>query len=73
MLLSPEQKAELDRFQKRKLEIRKELRQVRRQLDADIEALGWKLKLINIALVPLLLTIAALAYAQWRRRRPAAA
>jgi ABC-type uncharacterized transport system involved in gliding motility auxiliary subunit len=73
MLLSPEQKAELDRFQKRKLEIRKELRQVRRQLDADIESLGWKLKLINIALVPLLLTIAALGYAQWRRRRPAAA
>jgi ABC-type uncharacterized transport system involved in gliding motility auxiliary subunit len=73
MLLSPEQKAELDRFQKRKLEIRKELRQVRRQLDADIESLGWKLKLINIALVPLLLTLAALGYAQWRRRRPAAA
>ncbi len=73
MLLSPEQKAELDRFQKRKLEIRKELREVRRQLDADIEALGWKLKVINIALVPLLLTLGALGFAWWRRRRPAAA
>ncbi|MCE3002406.1 MAG: Gldg family protein [Xanthomonadaceae bacterium] len=72
-LLTPEQKAELDRFQKRKLEIRKELREVRRQLDADIEALGWKLKVINIALVPLLLTLGALGFAWWRRRRPAAA
>jgi ABC-type uncharacterized transport system involved in gliding motility auxiliary subunit len=73
MLLSPEQKAELERFQKRKLEIRKELREVRRQLDADIEALGWRLKLLNIALVPLLLTAGALGFAWWRRRRPAAA
>ena len=72
-LLTPEQKAELDRFQKRKLEIRKELREVRRQLDADIEALGWKLKVINIALVPLLLTLGAMGFAWWRRRRPAAA
>ena len=73
MLLSPEQKAELERFQKRKVEIRKELRQVRRQLDADIEALGWKLRLVNIALVPLLLTVAAVFFAWWRRRRPVAA
>jgi ABC-type uncharacterized transport system involved in gliding motility auxiliary subunit len=73
MLLSPEQKAELERFQKRKVEIRKELRQVRRQLDADIETLGWKLRLVNIALVPLLLTIAAVFFAWWRRRRPVAA
>ncbi|MFO0042348.1 MAG: Gldg family protein [Pseudomonadota bacterium] len=73
MLLTPEQRAELDRFQKRKLEIRKELREVRRRLDADIEALGWKLKVINIALVPLLLTAGALGFAWWRRRRPAAA
>jgi ABC-type uncharacterized transport system involved in gliding motility auxiliary subunit len=42
---------------------------VRRQLDADIEALGTKLKLINIVLLPLLLTGAAIAYAVRRRRR----
>jgi ABC-type uncharacterized transport system involved in gliding motility auxiliary subunit len=71
MLLTDEQRAELERFQKRKVEIRRELRQVRRQLDADIESLGWALKLINIALVPLLLTAAALGFAAWRRRRPA--
>jgi ABC-type uncharacterized transport system involved in gliding motility auxiliary subunit len=68
-ILSPEQKAEVDNFLKRKLEIRKELRQVRRQLDAEIEALGTKLKLVNIVLMPLLVTFAALGFAWWRNQR----
>ena len=68
-ILSPEQKSELDNFLKRKLEIRKELRQVRRQLDAEIESLGTRLKLVNIVLMPLLVTLAALAFAWWRNQR----
>ena len=67
--LSPEQKAELDKFVARKLEIRKELRQVRRQLDAEIESLGTRLKVVNIVLMPLLVTLAALAFAWWRNQR----
>ena len=72
-ILSPEQKSELDKFLKRKLEIRKELRQVKRQLDAEIESLGTRLKVLNIVLMPLLVTLAALAFAWWRngRRRQA--
>jgi len=69
MILSPEQSAELEQFMQRKLEIRKELRQVRRQLDAEIESLGTRLKLLNIGLMPLLVTCAALAFAWWRSRR----
>jgi ABC-type uncharacterized transport system involved in gliding motility auxiliary subunit len=46
---------------------------VRRQLDADIEALGTKLKLVNIVLMPLLVTFAALAFAWWRVQRRRAA
>ena len=68
-ILSPEQKGELDNFLKRKLEIRKELRQVRRQLDAEIERLGTRLKFLNIVLMPLLVTLAALAFAGWRNQR----
>ena len=49
--------------------IRKELRAVRRQLDAQIEVLGTRLKLINILLMPLLVTFGALAYAWWRAQR----
>jgi ABC-type uncharacterized transport system involved in gliding motility auxiliary subunit len=72
-ILSPEQKAELDNFLKRKVEIRKELRQVRRQLDAEIESLGTRLKAVNILLMPVLVTIAALAFAWWRSQRRRAA
>lgn len=68
-ILSPEQKAELDKFVERKLEIRKELRQVRRQLDAEIESLGMRLKVVNIVMMPLLVTLAALAFAWWRNQR----
>jgi ABC-type uncharacterized transport system involved in gliding motility auxiliary subunit len=67
-ILTEEQEAEIDRFMERRLEIRQQLRQVRRELDEDIEALGARVKFVNIVLVPLLVTIAALVVA-WRRRK----
>ena len=45
---------------------------MQRGLDADIERLGTVLKVINIGLVPFLLTIFVLA-AVWRRNRRASA
>ena len=51
-MLTPEQQAELERFQQERLRIRKELRDVRRSLDVEIERLGTVLKVLNIALVP---------------------
>ncbi len=68
-LLSVEQQQELQRFQDEKARVRSDLRQVRRQLDADIESLGAKLKFLNIAGVPILLTLGALGFAFWRSRR----
>ena len=69
MILSPEQQAELQSFTQKKVDIRKQLRQVQRSLDENIDALGARLKLINIGLMPLLITIAALGFAFWKRRR----
>jgi ABC-type uncharacterized transport system involved in gliding motility auxiliary subunit len=71
LMLTPEQQAALERFQDEKLRIRKELRQVRRQLDADIESLGATLKFINIAAVPILITLLAVGLLAWRARRRA--
>lgn len=68
MVLTPEQEAEIDRFIDQRLEIRRQLRQVRRDLDRDIETLGNRVKMINIALMPALVTVFALLLA-WRRRR----
>lgn len=69
LTLSPEQEAELTRFQQERVRIRKELREVRRSLDVEIEGLGTKLKLLNIVLVPALLAVAAILLAITRRRR----
>ena len=69
LVLSAEQRAELERFQDEKLRIRAELRQVRRQLDADIESLGARLKFINIAGMPLLISFGALGLLFWRARQ----
>lgn len=73
LILSPEQEQELQRFQDEKVRIRKELREVRHGLAQEIDRLGTRLKVINIALVPLLVVLAAVFVALWRRRRRAAA
>lgn len=60
--MTPEQEQAVQRFLDEKLEIRKQLRDVRFQLNADIEQLGTWLKVINIALVPALLTLGILIW-----------
>lgn len=72
LILTPEQELELERFQGEKLRIRRELRDVRLGLDQEIEALGNRLKLLNIVVVPVVLAGLALCMAFWRRRRHAA-
>lgn len=69
LVLTPEQEAELARFQQERVRVRKELRDVRRSLDVEIERLGTRLKVLNIALVPALLAIGAILLALTRRRR----
>ncbi|WP_199535720.1 Gldg family protein [Dyella psychrodurans] len=65
---STEQKHEIEQFLKRELEISKELRDVQHQLNAEIDALGMQLKMINIVLLPMLITAIGLLYG-WRRTR----
>ena len=68
-VLNSEQQEELQRFLDRKLAIRSELREVQHDLTQDIEALGMQLKFINIVLVPVLISIVALLFGQYRRKR----
>jgi len=69
--LSPQQQAEIIRFQDEKLRMRRELREVQHRLNADIEALGTRLKLVNILGMPLLVVLVSLgvAWRRWSRRR----
>lgn len=57
LVITPEQQFAIDEFMQKKITIRKSLRDVRHQLDKDIESLGNWLKLINIALAPLFLIL----------------
>jgi len=68
-VLNSEQQDALQQFLDRKLEIRGELRQVQHDLTRDIEALGMRLKFINIVLMPLMIIILALVFGQYRRKR----
>jgi ABC-type uncharacterized transport system involved in gliding motility auxiliary subunit len=69
MILTPEQEQELERFRDQRVEIRRELRQVQRNLDRDIERLGNVLKAVNIGLMPLLISVASLGLLLVRRQR----
>lgn len=73
--LTPQQQAEILRFQDEKLRMRKELREVQHRLNADIETLGARLKLVNILGMPVLVVLVALfvAWRRWARRRAAEA
>ncbi|WP_428555782.1 Gldg family protein [Pseudomonas edaphica] len=66
--LTVEQQSSFDQFSADKAVIEKSMRLVARQLDVQVEGLGIKLKLINIILVPSLLSLAALGAFLWRRR-----
>jgi ABC-type uncharacterized transport system involved in gliding motility auxiliary subunit len=57
MIISAEQQFAVDEFLEKKVTIRKSLRDVRHQLDKDIESLGNWLKLFNIALAPMILIL----------------
>jgi len=67
LMLSPEQSQAIEQFMQEKVAIRKQLRDVRHQLDRKIEALGSMLKAINIALMPLLIVVIALLVGMRRR------
>ena len=69
MILSNEQKLALERFRSERVKIRKELRQVRHQLQQNIEDLeGW-MKFINIGLIPIFIAIGGLIFGLSKAKR----
>ena len=69
-LLTHAQREEIEAFKQERVRVRRELRSVRHELDRDIEQLGFVLRLANIWLMPILVTL--LAGGLWliqRRRR----
>jgi len=67
-ILSPEQQAELERFKKTYVETNLALKELRKNLRQDAEALVFWTKVANIALMPLLVALIGLLVAFFRRR-----
>jgi ABC-type uncharacterized transport system involved in gliding motility auxiliary subunit len=72
LLLDEKQTQELENLQETMLQQRRESREVRRQLNSEIKALGTRLKIFNTLLIPaLLLIVALLSAANGKRTRKA--
>lgn len=72
-VITPEQRAEIDRAREEIRRTRGELRQVQLELRRDIEGLEATLRLLNIIVVPALLTLFAIGLGVVRARRRAEA
>jgi len=68
-LLSPEQQAEIKKFQENEAQISQELKQVRKNLRLEIDSLQNSLKWIDIAAMPVLIALVGLLLAYLKRTR----
>jgi len=71
-ILAPEAAAELKKVQEMQVTANKDLRRVRRELTKDIDSMENRYKWINIALMPVLVSAAGIAFAVSRRSKTAA-
>ena len=68
-ILSPEQRAAIERFEDERRRVNRELKDVRKNLRRDIDRLGLKVKLANIALMPLIVVLGGVIYGVRRKRK----
>jgi len=71
-VLSPEQQAEIKKFQENEAQIDKQLKLVRKELRQEIDSLQNWLKWLNIALMPVVVTCIGLGLAFFKKRSRAA-
>lgn len=72
VIVTEEQRREIERFRKEQFETERQLKEVRKQRRRDIERLGWLVKTVNLAAVPLAVAVFGVAHGVARRRRAAA-
>jgi ABC-type uncharacterized transport system involved in gliding motility auxiliary subunit len=67
-IMSPEQEAEIKKFRQEVFNNQQALKEVRKNLRRDIEKLGTRLKVINIAGIPLLVAIFGIVRGVWIKK-----
>ena len=68
-ILSPEQQKELTNFQKKEVEVKAQLKVVRKQVRAEIDSLETRIKWLNIAAMPAVVALSGLGLALFKRNR----
>ncbi len=71
-LLSDEQKQEIQRFQKKRAEVNRDLKNVRKNLRRDVDSLETSAKWLNILAMPFAVSLAGVVIAVFKRKRTAA-
>ncbi len=67
-ILSPEQQKELANFQKKEIDVKAQLKTVRKQVRAEIDSLETRVEWLNIAAMPAVVALSGLGLALLRRR-----
>jgi len=71
-ILSEEQKKEITQFQRRRSEVNRELKEVRKNLRRDVDSLETSTKWANILVMPFAVTLTGIVIAVLKRKRTAA-
>ena len=71
-ILSPEQQAEVENFKKKEMTVKKDLKELRKKLHQDTEALEFRTKVINIGAMPVIVAITGVVLAAVKRKKQAA-
>jgi len=69
LVLTPEQRREIEEFRKQQADTKRQLKDVRKKLRSNIEQLSLRLKIVNIAVVPLCVAVFGVAFAAVRRKK----
>ncbi|HVU08662.1 MAG TPA: Gldg family protein [Verrucomicrobiae bacterium] len=71
-ILSPEQQAEVENFQKKEASVKSDLRQLQKDLRRDVNSLQTRVEWINIAAMPIIVSVFGICLAAWKRKRTSA-
>ena len=71
-IMSPEQQAELEKFRATERDVKRQLKEVRKNLRKEIDSLENRTKWLNIAGMPFLVTLSGIALAFIKRKKTAA-
>ena len=71
-ILSEEQKQEIQQFQRKRADVNRELKELRKTLRQDVDSLETSTKWLNILGMPLVVTFTGIVIAAFKRKRTAA-